>query len=128
MPDLPKPRHAGADQVPRLHRETPAALDSGQGEGYPAEARGPGPAIALLKTGPRHRPVTAPSDDSPQEPGAMTSSVRVNPRVAAKDNSGSNILERLRPSAPGGGTTGVNPRNGEKMAGMAGTAQYQRKR
>ena len=25
MPDLPKPRHAGADPVPGLHRETPAA-------------------------------------------------------------------------------------------------------
>ena len=63
LPDLPKPRHTGSNPVPGLHRETPAAADSGQGEGYPAEARGLGPAIALLRTGPGHRPAIAPSDD-----------------------------------------------------------------
>ena len=49
----------------------------------------------------------------------MTSSVRVNPRVAAEDNSGSNILESLRQSAPGGGTTGGTQETGRSIPAWA---------
>ena len=64
-PELLEPRHTGPDSVPGLRRETPAVPDSGQGEGYPAEARGPGPATAHLTTSPdmgrcRHRLTPAP--------------------------------------------------------------------
>ena len=64
-PELLGPRHTGPDSVPGLRRETPAVPDSGQGEGYPAEARGPGPATAHLTTSPdmgrcRHRLTPAP--------------------------------------------------------------------
>ena len=74
MPDLPKPRHAGPDPVPRLYREAPAVPDSGQGEGYPAEARGPGPAIALLRTGLGHRPVMGEEVAGPRQPAASDAS------------------------------------------------------